>query len=603
MKKASTHAAGFLGWILLLLCMAAPLAAQTILYPAQDQEYVPRTGKDLLGRDIHGVLFEMKVREGSPDGRVVFERSQAATPILSMDGLKPNTTYYGFIRIHGRGSASMVRFHTGARPTFGAFHPPHYNMIPGEPVEVTAEVWGAVDSVAWIDSLGRTLSTEETLVLPSDPGVAGIYTFVAKGPGSTVTIPVWVRWMAVPVITGLPESLAIPLGESRTLTAVVDALDPSLAWRLMPAGEESGWESGWESGEESGGEPGEDWDDDGFDEGSDDEGGIDNGGVPVRSTTNVLTLGPELLPGKWIAELTAANEAGDVVVTVPVEFGSAPVDANRLKLVQEEMGSDFELISEWFSTPPTHTQWTLPDGTVLPWIEGTSLSLQNARTMHAGIWAVQAINAFGTSVGHIHVHVVPRPDICLDLPPKRTVAQGTDFGLFMLPCTVGDPSMRVQWFHNGAEIPGENGTMLIRTNFSAALAGVYSFKISTPLNEAHSTPCEVTLQPTVPPAPLRLKIELVESGIRLSWPSEYELRDAPGFHALQWSMDLVEWESYYAEDLEPVLIDGKWTVELPTFDEDPELGFSGEVFRIIPWTEDMEDDEDFDEEEELVGEE
>jgi hypothetical protein len=572
MKRNFTHAAGFLRWILWLLLLAAPLAAQTILHPRQDQENVALTGKDLIGEDIPGVLFEMTVREGTPNGKIRFHRDQAATPVLSMDGLKPSTTYFGFIRIHGRSSVSTVRFYTGPRPTFGAHHPPHYNMIPGEPVEVTAEVWGAVDSVAWIDSLGRTLSTGATLNLPSNPGVAGIYTFVAKGPGSTISIPVWVRWMAVPVITGLPDSLVIPLGESRTLTAVVNALDPSLAWRLVPAGEDS-----------------------------DDEGGVDTSGAPVRSTTTVLTLGPEFLPGKWVAEFTASNEAGEAVVTVPVEFGTAPVDANRMKLVQEEMGSDFELISEWFSTPPTHTQWTLPDGTVLPWVEGTSLSLQNARAMHAGIWTVHAVNVFGTSVGHIHVHVVPRPDICVDLPAKRTVAQGTDFGLFMLPCTVGDPTMRIQWFHNGIELPGENGTMLIRTNFTAALAGVYSFRITTPLNAADSTPCLVTLQPTVPPAPLRLTIESIESGIRLSWPAAYELRDETGFHALQWSADMVEWNSYYAEDVEAVLVGGKWTVELPTFDEDPEWGFFGEVFRIVPWTEDMEDDEDFSEEE-LDGE-
>ena len=587
MKRNSTHAAGFLRWILLLLCIAAPLAAQTILHPRQDQENVPLTGKDLIGEDIPGVLFEMKVREGSPDGKVVFERSRAATPILSMDGLKPNTTYYGFIRIHGRSTVRMVRFHTGLRPTFGAFHPPHYNMIPGQPVEVTADVWGAVDSVAWIDSLGRTLSTTETLNLASTPSVAGIYTFVAKGPRRTITIPVWVRWMAVPVITGLPGALVVPLGESRTLTAHVDALEPELAWRLVPAKEDSDDENS---------------EDEDIDDGFEDEGTIDTSGAPVRSTSNVLTLGPEFLPGKWVAEFTASNEAGEAVVKVPVEFGTAPVDANRLKLVRVEVGSDVELISEWFSTPPTHTQWTLPDGTVLPWIEGTSLLVQNARAMHAGIWKVSAINVFGTSVGHIHVHVVPRPDICVDLPAKKPVAQGTDFGLFMLPCTVGDPTLRIQWFHNGVEIPGENGTMLIRTNFTAAIAGVYSFRITTPLNAADSTPCVVTLQPTVPPAPLQLEIEPIESGIRLSWPAAYELRDETGFHALQWSTDLVEWESYSVAELEPVLVDGKWTVELPTYDEDPELGIFGESFRIVPWTEDMEDDEDPDDEEELDGE-
>jgi hypothetical protein len=298
---------------------------------------------------------------------------------------------------------------------------------------------------------------------------------------------------------------------------------------------------------------------------------------------------------------TPLNEAHSTPCEV-IEFGTAPVDANRMKLVQEEMGSDFELISEWLSTPPTHTQWTLPDGTVLPWVEGTSLSLQNARAMHSGIWTVHAINDFGTSVGHIHVQIIPRPDICFDLPPKRTVVQGTDFGLFGAPCVLGHGDMRMQWFHNGIEIPGENGTMLIRTNFTAALAGVYSFRITTPLNTADSTPCVVTLQPTVPPAPLRLKIELVESGIRLSWPAAYELRDETGFHALQSSADMVEWESYSVEELEPVLVDGKWTVELPTFDEDPELGLFGEVFRIVPWTEDLEDDGDPDEEEELAGE-
>lgn len=595
MKTNSTNASGFLGWVLWLLLLAAPLAAQTIVYPRQDQENVALTGKDLIGEDIPGVLFEMKVREGSPDGKVVFQRSQAANPVLSMDGLKANTAYFGFLRIHGRSSVAMVRFHTGPRPTFGASHPPHYNMIPGEPVEVTAEVWGAIDSMAWIDSLGRTLSNDETLILPSDPSVAGIYTFVVKGPRRTITIPVWVRWMAVPVIKGLPDSLVVPLGESRTLTAVVDALEPSLAWRLVPAGTES---EGPEDPDEA--DPGDGFDD-GFDDGSDgeiDDGfGIDTSDAPVRSTTNVLTLGPEFLPGKWVAELTASNEAGEAVVRVPVEFGTAPVDANRLKLVQVEMGSDFELISEWFSTPPTHTQWTLPDGTVLPWVEGTSLDVQNARSLHAGIWTVRAINAFGTSEGHIQVQVIPTPDICIDLPARLVVTNGGTLRLTVVPCITGDPALRIVWFHNDVELPGEVGTLLVRPSMTAATAGTYRAEVHSRFGEAVSSDCQVVVQQPAAAAPLRLTIESIESGIRLSWPAAYELRDETGFHALQWSMDLEEWESFYAEDLEPVLVGGNWMLELPTFDEDPEWGFFGEVFRIVPWTEDMEDDEDFDEEE------
>ena len=550
MKTTAPRITGFLGWILWLFLLAAPLAAQTILYPAQDQENVPITGKDLLGKDIKGVLFEMKVREGTPDGKVVFHRSQAATPILSMDGMKRNTTYYGFIRIHGRASVSMVRFYTGPRPPFGADHPPHYNMIPDQPVEVTASTWGTVDSVAWIDSLGRTLSTSNTLTLPSDPGVAGIYTFVAKGPGSTITIPVWVRWMAVPVITGLPESLVIPLGESRTLNAAVDALDASMAWRLVPDAEEGG----------------------------------DTSGAPIRSTTNVLTLGPEFLPGKWVAELTASNEAGDAVVTIPVEFGTAPVDANRLKLVQKEMGSDFELTSEWFSTPPTHTQWTLPDGTILPWMEGTELSIENARALHAGIWTVHAINAFGTSVGHIQLQIIPTTDICIDLPSRHFLTNGSTLALSVVPCITGDPALRIQWFHNDHELPGEIGTLLVRHQVTAAMAGTYRAEVRSMFSETSSSACEVVVHQPVAAAALRLDIEPIESGLRLSWPAAYELRDAPGFHVLVGSTDLIEWSAYSAEELEPVLVDGKWVVELPTLDENPESGFSGEIFRIVPWT-------------------
>jgi hypothetical protein len=130
------------------------------------------------------------------------------------------------------------------------------------------------------------------------------------------------------------------------------------------------------------------------------------------------------------------------------------------------------------------------------------------------------------------------------------------------------------------------------------MAGTYRAEVYSMFDEAVSSDCEVVVQQPVAAVPLRLEIEPIESGIRLSWPAGYELRDSPGFHALQSSTDLVEWESYSVEELEPVLADGKWTVELPTFDEDPGLGSFGECFRIVPWTADMEDDG-----EELDGEE
>jgi hypothetical protein len=544
MKMPSNPAAGFLGWILSLLCLMAPLGAQTILYPQPDQDRVPLKGKDLLGEDIPGVLFELTVREGSPTGRVAFHRTHAAHPNLSMDGLKPNTNYYGFIRIIGRNTSAMVRFFTGPRPEFSAYHPPVYNMIPGEPVEVTGSTSGAVDSVAWIDSLGRSRSTNNTLKLPTDPNVAGIYTFVVTGPGRVDKIPVWVRWMAAPVIRELPEFIPVPLGESRTLNAVVDGLDVSLAWRLFPA-----------------------------------DGSAED--APVASTNAALPLGPEFLQGTWNAELTASNLAGSTTTTVQVEFGSAPMHANPMATTHAEVGEPFVLTSEWEGTQPTHTRWTRPDGVVLPWVEGTDLEIDEVQFAHNGTWSVQAVNPFGTTHSHLQLRVVPRPDICIDLPPKLTLPRGAVLALGVVPCVVGDPIMEFEWYHNDVKIPGAFGTLLVRSNLTEALTGTYRATVRTQFREVESTECVITLQPTVPTGPLRLKIEPVEVGIRLSWPEGYALGTASGFHQLESSADLTDWWTYDTENLQPILRSGRWHLDLPTLD--PESALTGEFFRIVPW--------------------
>ena len=134
---------------------------------------------------------------------------------FQLDGLKRHTTYAVSIRIHGRETIARVRFFTGPHPPFGADLPALVDMVPGMPVVITANTWGTIDHVAWIDSNGRTLSTTETLNLPSGPNVAGVYTFVVTGPGRADRIPISVREMTATV----PLRLNIQAGESGLMLA------------------------------------------------------------------------------------------------------------------------------------------------------------------------------------------------------------------------------------------------------------------------------------------------------------------------------------------------------------------------------------------------
>ena len=196
--------------LLLGLLLGKTLLAQTILRPEPDQAHFPTDGGLIVVEPIPGALCELTVREGGWDGKVLFSRSQMPFQTIRLDRLKPDTTYAVSIRIHGRNTTARVRFFTGPHPLFGAQLPPVFDMIPGTPVVITANTWGTIDHVAWIDASGRTLSTTDTLTLPSDPDRAGDYTFVVTGPGRTDRIPISVRSTA----PQLPPRLSIEVGDS-----------------------------------------------------------------------------------------------------------------------------------------------------------------------------------------------------------------------------------------------------------------------------------------------------------------------------------------------------------------------------------------------------
>lgn len=357
-------------WIVPALLLVSEVSAQRILYPKPDQARVPRSGKDLVGEDIPGVLFEMKVHESSPTGKVVASRTQAASPILSMDGLKADQVYYGSIRILGRQNRSTVRFYTGDLPDFSASVPPHVNMIEGEPVELTASTRGAVDSVRWEDSLGRVRSSNNTLSLPTDPNVAGIYTLVVNGPGRTDRLPVWFRWMAPPTITGLPERLAVNVGQPASLTGQVGGLDVSAEWV-------------WTSLDDPERAP-----------------------VVVPTSDGVLPIAPADSEGRWSAELVASNEAGTASHTVEVEFGAPPRLGGPPVPAEGRAGAELSIHPEWIGNLPERTLWTRPDGLELPWVEGGGLELPVLESVHDGVWTVRAENEFGATVAQVPVRVL-----------------------------------------------------------------------------------------------------------------------------------------------------------------------------------------------------
>ena len=85
---------------------------------------------------------------------------------------------------------------------------------------------------------------------------------------------------------------------------------------------------------------------------------------------------------------------------------------------------------------------------------------------------------------------------------------------------------------------------------------------------------------------LRMAIELLAEGIKLSWPKAFVLGEEPGLYQIESSYDLLEWYASFLEN-DPELQGEKWVVVIPiVFDieadelsEDPLT----EVFRLAPF--------------------
>ena len=153
---------------------------------------------------------------------------------------------------------------------------------------------------------------------------------------------------------------------------------------------------------------------------------------------------------------------------------------------------------------PLSYQWNF-NGTNLNWATNSSLTLTNVQLNQAGNYAVQVVNAFGsTNSTDAVLTVVALPPTIQTQPTDQTVFVN-DTATFTVVAG-GTAPLSYQWNFNGTNISGATNTSLTLTNVQFSQAGNYAVLVTNLFGSVLSSNAALTVNPPPPcdPAPSRL---------------------------------------------------------------------------------------------------
>jgi alpha-tubulin suppressor-like RCC1 family protein len=150
------------------------------------------------------------------------------------------------------------------------------------------------------------------------------------------------------------------------------------------------------------------------------------------------------------------------------------------------------------SSLPVTYQWRF-NGTNLPGVNSSTLSLANVQPAQAGLYAVTINNAVGAVTStNAMLTVIP---LIITVPPANQVVvagQTATFGVYLQ----GSAPFSYQWRYNGSDLDGATNAVLTLMNVQPSHAGLYSVRVSNVFGAAISSSASLTVLPlviTVPP--------------------------------------------------------------------------------------------------------
>jgi len=197
------------------------------------------------------------------------------------------------------------------------------------------------------------------------------------------------------------------------------------------------------------------------------------------------------------------------------------------------IATDSTLVLEAVTGPGAVSFRWQKDGTDVTGADQSLLTIDQVSLVTAGSYSLVVSGTFGTlSSGAVQIEVLVPPEITQP-PLAQKVLRGS---VASLEVHATGSSLAYQWLHNGFEVPGANGPMLVLPDVQAFQAGNYSVMVSNSVGVVVSAPA--ALEVIVPPE----IVEVVSSAMATDG-FHLLLNGDPGFsYWLEAGTNLFNWE-------------------------------------------------------------
>jgi alpha-tubulin suppressor-like RCC1 family protein len=204
--------------------------------------------------------------------------------------------------------------------------------------------------------------------------------------------------------------------------------------------------------------------------------------------------------GVWLALVFATS------VVIPgvghAQFISAPIITQQPAGQAVVAGGTASFTVAAIANPPCSYQWTLNGGALtngarISGATGTNLVITTVGAGDSGNYQVVLSNAIGTATSGVAGLNVLLPPAFTQVPASLAVAAGSSATLTV--AATGTPPLVLQWYFNGAAIPGATNSVLTLSNLQPAQMGYYAAQAVNPVGATTSANGIITV---LTPAPV-----------------------------------------------------------------------------------------------------
>ena len=210
----------------------------------------------------------------------------------------------------------------------------------------------------------------------------------------------------------------------------------------------------------------------------------------VPASGSVFPAGTNLVVCTLVYGTNILTNTFSVIVDVP------PFITNQPFLISVLANSNATFSVGAIGALPMSYQWSF-EGNAISDATNSTLTVVDVQSTNEGYYQVMLANAYGTNTSQpIFLRVLPSAALIVSGPFPVSVSAGSQ--AVLTASVVGSAPLTLQWYKDGAPLPGAVFSQLVISNAQAAAAGIYQLQVSNYLGSATSAGAALTVLPAKP---------------------------------------------------------------------------------------------------------